>query len=532
MGKVKSTSVKLLTAILLMTAGQAAAQMYDKPKEPTFDYMTINISTGNPTLFWTPPSPDPQYPNPEGYIIYKHFVDILGNDFYEAIDTVDSSTFSYVDLTSNGNLERLFYRIASKGPTEPSRQTAEHGQIWLTSSYDSCNAKIDLTWMHYAGWRNIDINQNLKLYMSHNPDPSTFELIAEIDKYNSVYSITNVGENLDYYFYMTSGRIDKPFTTFSNLHHIHTKMAKHPDYMTIDSVISVANGNAVYYSIDPTTEIRRFKVIRWEQPDTNKSIFSAKVIEEFTDPAKNTTTDSTDSWAARTRKFYYKVDAYNGCNDAVKVTNLCNTIIPHVKPSGKKVLLSWDTLMVDTYRQPDRINDWVEYTVYRRAYTSSSDLNGPGELSVAAQGLTEPSFEDDLSAFQGHDPLYTITFKYYVEAIERSTYSTFCRSREIATEILPGATLPTAIDPTDPTSINGHPRNIFQPVISFDASYNLTIYDRWGGVVYHGNQGWDGRNSSGEFVKEGTYIYRLEINTSNAGKVVKNGSVSVVFPKH
>ncbi|HNY08974.1 MAG TPA: hypothetical protein PKO42_03720 [Tenuifilaceae bacterium] len=64
MGKVKSTSVKLLTAILLMTAGQAAAQMYDKPKEPTFDYMTINISTGNPTLFWTPPSPDPQYPNP------------------------------------------------------------------------------------------------------------------------------------------------------------------------------------------------------------------------------------------------------------------------------------------------------------------------------------------------------------------------------------------------------------------------------------------------------------------------------------
>jgi hypothetical protein len=52
-----------------------------------------------------------------------------------------------------------------------------------------------------------------------------------------------------------------------------------------------------------------------------------------------------------------------------------------------------------------------------------------------------------------------------------------------------------------------------------------------GGIVYHGNEGWDGRNSRGEFVKEGTYLYRLIVSTSDAGDIVKTGSVSVVYPK-
>lgn len=503
------------------------AQMQDKPKSPTFDYMTIDPSTGYPTLYWTAPSYDPQYPNPQGYIIYRYLVDNLGNKDFHEIDTVSQSTFTYTDINANGNIDTLRYTIASLGLTEPSKQTREHAQIWLTSAYDSCNAKIDLSWKRYEGWDNNNTDQYYNLYMGTTPDWTTFNHVADVDKFDLTYSIKNVSENQDYYFYITASRVDTSFVTYSNLYHIYTKMAAHPQYMQIDSIIGTDDGNKIYYTIDPTTEITDFKLIRWEQPDTNQSIFSARVISSFSNPNNTYTLDSTDTWAQRTRKFYYKVDAYNGCNRAVNLTNLCNSIIPRIKPKGSTVHLEWDTLMIDTKRKPLRVGDFVKYDVYRIAFQGDQS-----NFSVAAQEISTPYFDDDLSSFKGSNPLYQLLFKYYIIAIERNTSNKIVavsQSRVVQTEILPGVTMPTAFVPNDPTSNYDHPRNIFKPIINFEASFLLTIYDRWGGVIYHGNEGWDGKKSNGEFVKEGVYVYRLEIPTENAGSVIKNGSVSVIY---
>ncbi|HSW67422.1 MAG TPA: gliding motility-associated C-terminal domain-containing protein [Bacteroidales bacterium] len=172
--------------------------------------------------------------------------------------------------------------------------------------------------------------------------------------------------------------------------------------------------------------------------------------------------------------------------------------------------------------------------MYRQAYTQNEDITGPGELNIAASGISEAVFDDDLSSFKGHDPLYKIIFKYFIEAIERrpdNSGITFVRSREAIIEILPDVIMPTAIAPNSSISNNNRSRNIFEPIISFDAKYTLTIYDRWGGIIYYGNQGWNGQNKNGEYVKEGTYIYRLVITTDNSGDVIKEGSVSVVYPK-
>lgn len=526
------TIIVLIICYIISIAGYS--QIYNKPNEPTFDYLTIDLATGNPTLYWTAPAYNPQYPNPIGYIIYKKIPDALGNDPYYAIDTVNATTLQYTDANANGNQSRLFYKLASLGPTEPSRMTIQHAQIWLTSVYDSCNAKIDLTWNLYEGWSNIDVYGYYKLYMGYSTDISTFQLVDSIGKFNNKYSVRNIQENTDYYFYLTASRVDKPFTSYSNLYHINTKMASHPNYMMLDSIIASDHGINIFYKIDPTTEIKNFELVRWEQADTNQSIFSAKIIEEFSDPNKTSSIDTNDTWASRTRKFYYKVDAYNGCNNVIKTTNLCNTIIPKARPKGTTVNLKWDALKIDTLRQDNRNNNRVEYTVYRRAYTQNDDVAGAGELTIAASAISDTLFSDDLSSFKAQDPLYKIIFKYYIEAIERepdNTGITFVRSREVITEILPGLTMPTAIAPNSTISNNGHSRNLFEPIISFDATYQLTIYDRWGGVIYHGNQGWDGKDSNNKYVKEGTYAYRIVVHTDSSGDVVQNGSVSVVYPK-
>ena len=100
----------LILLVVTITLGiNGYTQTYDKPNEPTFNYLTIDPATGLPTLHWTAPSVNPQYPNPIGYIIYKRIFDNLGNDPYTEIDTVDQNTFSYTDINSNGNQARVFY---------------------------------------------------------------------------------------------------------------------------------------------------------------------------------------------------------------------------------------------------------------------------------------------------------------------------------------------------------------------------------------------------------------------------------------
>ena len=515
------------------------AQVHDKPNPPTLDYITNDLSTGHITIYWTKPIHEPQYPDPLGYIIYIP-MNYETLDSWVPIDTVDKNTFQYAHIGANGNGQRVYYRVASQGATEPSQMTEKHSQVWITAEYDSCNAELKISWKGYEGWdiRDTMPYQNIRyqLFMGNNIDASTYEQICDIGAYGgNRYTVKNVQENLDYYFYIRATRQDTALVSFSNRYLIHTKMARRPRYVSIDSVIATNNGNWIYYTIDDSTEITDFKLWRWEQPDTAQSIFSAKLVESFITPTQSMSIDTNDTWAARTRNFYYKVDAYNGCGQAIKVSNLCNSIIPKLKPKGTTVNVQWNEAFLDTLRTPERKDNHIEYALFRRSYTINDPLDGQGSLDTVATGLTVTEFTDDLSAFKGQNPLYRITFGYYVEAYEITPGGdtvTLSRSRDVFTEILPGVTMPTALAPNDNThSTNGNRRNFFKPVINFEARYTLTIYDRWGGIVYHGNEGWDGRNSRGEFVKEGTYLYRLIISTSDAGDIVKTGSVSVVYPK-
>lgn len=523
----------LATLILLLTAETVFAQFYQKPKEPTFDYMTIDLQTGAPTLYWTAPQNDPQYPNPTGYIIYKKMPDSLGNEDYFSIDTVDNSTFSYTDSSSNGNLERLYYRIASKGPTEPSRQTLYHANIWITSEYDSCNAVIKLNWEAYDGWKNENISDQYNLYMSNTNDISQFSLLDTVNKFDNKYFVQNIKENTDYYFYLTASRTDTALTTKSNLHYKRTIMPYHPVTMTIDSVLAGNDRTEIHFTIDSTTELRNFRLVRWEYPDTNKILFSAKTIEEFSDPTRTVSYDTSDTWAARTRKFYFKLDAINSCNKVVMVSNLCNTIIPIASPKETEIELEWDKLYIDTAKFPSRINNHINYKVYRIAFAQGVDLVDGGEI-VEVANISSNNYIDDISNYRYLNPPYQFTFKYFIEATELTPaggFVAFSRSRVVTTEIIPGVTMPNAIAPTMYNIQHGHARNIFEPVISFDAQYELTIYDRWGSVIYHGTQGWNGKYSNGDYAKEGTYLYRLEVLTNESGSVVKMGHVSVVYPE-
>ena len=58
---------------------------------------------------------------------------------------------------------------------------------------------------------------------------------------------------------------------------------------------------------------------------------------------------------------------------------------------------------------------------------------------------------------------------------------------------------------------NGDGQNdLFLPISQGIDEYELLIYNRWGQLVVsieQSNHGWDGRNSAGEMVQDGTYYF-------------------------
>jgi len=499
-----------------------------KPIMPTFNYLTINLATGNPTLYWTPPAFDPLHPNPSGYIIYKTIYDILSPTGRNVpIDTVGPTIKNYTDFTSNGNNEKLSYLISSYGVPESSQLTSRHSSIFITSVYDSCNHKIDLTWNNYEGWGNHI--KYYRIYIGNTSNFATFTLYATIPGAKNTASITNINENQDYYLYIqarkdTTGIGGIPYISKSNLFHKYTKMPIHPASMTIDSILADDQKTDIYFKIDTTTELNKFQIVRWESSDSVKSLYSKITLYTFSDPHLNYYAVTSDNWAARTRPFYYKVDALNTCGRIVKVTNHSNSITPKVHNHGLINTISWDPLYVDT-AITSRKNNYTRYRVIRYAYT---DVALPPTYLPETQAI---SLEDDVHGFEGQG--YSIKFCYQIEGFERDISGQtvmLSRSRIQCTEIVPGLTMPDAIIPTSNFSNNGNSRNLLVPIITFKANYTLSIYSRWGDLIFCGeNEGWNGRLTNGDLAKEGTYIYKIVVHTTGNRDVAKTGNVSVIY---
>jgi gliding motility-associated-like protein len=74
----------------------------------------------------------------------------------------------------------------------------------------------------------------------------------------------------------------------------------------------------------------------------------------------------------------------------------------------------------------------------------------------------------------------------------------------------------------------------FQPIFTtgFDPyNFNLTIYNRWGEVVFESNDptiGWDGTSKNGAYVQSGTYTWRIKFKLRNVDEhIIETGYVNM-----
>ena len=81
----------------------------------------------------------------------------------------------------------------------------------------------------------------------------------------------------------------------------------------------------------------------------------------------------------------------------------------------------------------------------------------------------------------------------------------------------------------NPSGIN----KTFRPEGSFIdyKSSSMEIYDRWGGKVKQIldiTNGWDGKDSKGEYCVIGVYLYEIKITGTNGSIQTKSGLVTII----
>ena len=125
-------------------------------------------------------------------------------------------------------------------------------------------------------------------------------------------------------------------------------------------------------------------------------------------------------------------------------------------------------------------------------------------------------------------------FQYYVvaqEGLNEYGFADESVSNIIEWEQCPNTYIPNAFCPNSSLVEN----QVFKPANSFmsTAGYWFTIYSRQGEIVFITNDitlGWDGtEQKSGKAVPPGMYIYRLEYLRPDGEKVVKNGTVTLIY---
>lgn len=515
---------QLTIVFSLIVAGLCHAQTTSEPKPlpPTFQRLTLEPGSGIPTFFWTPPNYNPLYPPPTGYIIYKQIIDELGNIIpNEAIDTVPANQFSYTDFASSGLTGQVRYALASDGPDDHSTLTPQHGSIFLTAKYDSCSNEIDLQWGHYFGWGNRI--EKYSVYIGTQRDWTDLPEVGAANGNLNAFSHT-VEPNSLYLIYIKAKKTGEEVFSLSNAVTVDTRMALWPDYITIDSIIAGDNKTDIHFTIDPYSELKNFAIFRWSVPlENSTAVFNQKKLFEFTDPTINFFSDESDAWDARSRPFYFRVNSYDGCKRIATVSNATNSIPLRVVTRGLENSLTWNKLHYSK-------NNPILYKVYRIAY---GDTPLPPEQIYESTNYSDTTIVDNVSVLEGLG--LNTTFCYYAEALEfkdGNEISILSRTRLVCTEVTPEIVMPSAIDPLSnimgPTG--GNPRNYFAPTISFNSNYTLTIYNRWGGIVFVGNnEGWNGYAQNGELAKEGSYIYRLEVHSEYKRTIVRTGHLTVMY---
>ncbi len=486
-------------------AGDVLSQDITPPDVPELQYVTVDPFTNNITIGWTLcDSADTK-----GYIIFRKI------ENYEIIDSVKSPFINtYVDITASGGLHSELYRIAaydSSGNQSPLTPINEYHNTIYIFPYQvkqDCINKIKITFNQYQYWpeglagyriyRDIDYSGN-------------FAVIDTAPANATVYYDTDIENGVSYCYYIeavsnsgktsTSNKTCKSPVLPDTVKYINADYATVADYNLVEIAFTTdtAAENVSYYKLLSTSDTTSsFASIAKFDFTLNPKIYYS----EYVDIGKEIK--------------YYKLAAFNECNQIVCESNIAQNILLNVS-HGEDLIhkLNWNAY--DTW-----LGGIDNIEVYKIDVDKTTEL--------IATIYSDVSFSNDISNFLGQK--VSGDFCYYVVAKEggANPYGIKGESRSniACIEEEPIVWVPNIFTP-DNNGIN----DIFLPSVSFASlsDYSFQIYDRWGNIIFETNDptaGWDGK-IQGNNAKEGTYVYLIKFTTALNKIFEQSGMITLMI---
>jgi hypothetical protein len=490
------------------TSNIQGAQLGDiiNPYIPILSWVSVDTTDQFVDLSWNQNPAGDTY----GYVIYG----LIGG-FWVPIDTawgISNTNYSYTATNSANQAES--FRITAfdscfTNAVPPTYQTSAlsnpHTTIHLDNSLEICDRNVSLIWTDYLGWSE-GVNRyeiiasiggsNYDVIATVDPDVLSYEHEDLIYDINYCYYIRAISNNDSVSYSNRNCRfIERP--SLANFHYLAT--ASH-NLMNEIEVVCYTDGNASVTNYE--VEVRH----------PQSAVFD---VAGYIDTTGNNIIYYIDNEVSPERGAYqYQVSIIDSCGNRGETTNFGQTVflkvdVDHVAMQN---VLAWSA-----YLGFD--GDIIQYNIYR----GEDGVFPATPLATNLPGVR--SFVDDVSNYLGSEG----QFCYRIEAVEGTNSYGFGESAFSNTVC---ATLDPIVYIPNAFFINGV-NPIFLPVVSlYDFStYDLSIYDRWGGVIFNTddpNLGWDGRGSMSEMKPEGVYVYFLSIRDRDNKEYQYRGTVTML----
>lgn len=481
------------------------------PYIPVITQVTIDTVTDYVDITWNQNGAADTY----GYVVYG-----LISGFWMPIDTVwGIGTTDYEYTLTNSDVVPESFRITAfdscmTNAVPPTFQTSAlsnpHTTIHLQNNLEICDRNVALTWTPYAGWVEGIERYDIIVKIGN----STYDVIASVDGDITEYTHEDLIYDLNYCYYVRAVSNSNKIS-YSNKNCRYIERPSQADFHYLATAThNLSNEIEVVTYTDATASAGGYEV-EVKGPNDNYFSVAGELLPNGTDFL---TYFDAEVYPER-GVYQYRVNIVDSCGNVGEATAIARTVFLNVEVDhvGMQNVLSWSS-----YQGFD--GGVVQYNIYR----GENGVFPSTPIATTIPGVR--SFVDDLNGELGSEG----QFCYRVEAIEGMNsygFSETAFSNTVCATFDPIVYIPNAF------FINGA-NPIFLPIVSlYDfSSYDLTIFDRWGGQIFNtddSNQGWDGRGGQfNDLRPEGVYVYFLSIKDRDNKEYQFRGTVTMLIDEN
>jgi gliding motility-associated-like protein len=387
-----------------------------------------------------------------------------------------TDTFFADGSSGNPSTTKLRYEITSLdscGNRNPLNGNI-HQTILLTATTDTCAKTCTINWSHYEGWTEID-----KYYILRYNTPDQI-ILDSVNGNTNTYTIQNLDRIIPYSFFVRAVKKDSRRITSSS------NTADAIAYFRIEPIGQyISNVSRENNSIEIKVQQKGLQNKRYLILERDADFGFAEITK-----IQNNENTYVDQNVSVNKRYQYRVIAVGLCNNVFDTSNVSGNIVLELTNNDPSLELNWNKYF--TWNK-----DVKEYIIKRASGTNVDNATN----FMAFQSGTDTFTTDVIDKNQA--------VCYYVEAIENDVL-TRSKSNIECLSFSGNIYWPNAISP------NGTNKVFMFYGIGINLNKTeITIYNRWGDVVYQSNsllQGWEGTDNNGNSLPTETYFFKALIS--------------------